>query len=474
MKNILEWLYKNAKENGSYIAFADGQKEVSYRALLDDVLTKASYLNELGYKKEPIIVKVNRSIDTIIAFFSVLLSGNYYIPVDEDIPNYKLEQIIQISKARSFISFKEEQLGIDKIYFQKPSKYLKFSDFCSDFDENNYAYIMFTSGSTGEPKGVIKTHKNLISFVNNFLETFSFLKNERIANQAPFFFDASAKDIYLTLGLKGTLFIPDKSVFSLPMESINYLNENKISMIYWVPSILSMIVKTRTLNFIQPKFLKYIFFVGEVFLPKYLNMWISALPSIRYFNTYGSTEVAGVSLFYEITKPIESESIPTGKPINNNNVVLENDEIVIQSDQVAKGYINRLNEGVFEKRNNLMYLHTGDYGRIDEDGNIVFTSRRDFQIKHLGYRIELQEIEAAIDSFSYVDQCCAVYNSEKDLIYLFVVLNREVENPVKKILVDAKEKLQFYMVPNKVIIIDEMPLNKNSKIDRVALKRMVA
>lgn len=473
MENILELLYADKSQFGNRIAFVDSEKEVTYSQLFDEVLSKASYLAELGYKREPIIVKVNRRFETIVAFFAVLLSGNYYIPVDEDIPNYKLEQIIQISKAKCFISFKEEQLGISKIYFKKPRKMLSFSDFCKDFSKDNYAYLMFTSGSTGEPKGVIKTHKNLISFVENFSLSFDFIKDERIANQAPFFFDASAKDIYLTLKTGSTLFIPDKSVFSLPMESINYLNEHKITMIYWVPSILSMIAKTRTLNFIQPKTLKYVFFVGEVFMPKYLNIWINALPNIRYFNTYGSTEVAGVALFHEIVSPVETESIPIGKPVKNNNVFLEDDEIIIDSDQVALGYINRLNEGVFEKRNNVTVLHTGDYGHLNENGDIVFTSRKDFQIKHLGYRIELQEIESVISKFPYIDQSCAVYSQEKDLIYLFVSLNQEVDNPVKKILTDAKEKLQFYMIPNKVIIIDEMPLNNNSKVDRTALKRMV-
>lgn len=472
MKNILEHLYRNYLDKPNNIAFVDSEKEITYNDLFLDVLDKATHLVDLGYNREPIIVKVNRKIETIVSFFAILLSGNYYIPVDEDIPNYKLEQIIRISGCKSFISFKEENLGIDRIIFQKTDNCRDFSWFMLDFDESNYAYLMFTSGSTGEPKGVIKNHKNLISFVDNFVGTFDFLKEERIANQAPFFFDASAKDIYLTLKLGGTLFIPDKSVFSLPMESINYLNENKISLIYWVPSILSMIAKTRTLNFIKPKYLKYVFFVGEVFMPKYLNMWLEALPEIRYFNTYGSTEVSGVSLYYEITKPIEGDRIPTGIPIKNNAVFLEKGEIVIDSDQVAVGYVNGSANKAFVTKNGRQVLHTGDYGKY-EDGNIVFVSRKDFQIKHLGYRIELQEIEAAINDFNYVDQCCAIYQEEKDLIYLFVCLNQEIDNPVKKILGDAKEKLQFYMVPNKVVVIDEMPLNKNSKIDRVALKRKV-
>ncbi len=473
MKNIVEYLHSSFLTNKDKIAFSDNNKTLTYGQVFNEVLLKASYLREQGIINSPIIVKVNRSVDSIIAFLSILLSKNYYIPVDEDIPNYKLEQIINLSKAKYFISFKEEELGIKKIIFDNDVNNISFDIFSSSFDMNDIAYIIFTSGSTGEPKGVVKTHKNIISFVDNFVKTFDFLKQERIANQSPFFFDASAKDIYLTLRLSASLYIPDKTVFSLPMESINYLNEHRISMIYWVPSILSMVAKTRTLSFIKPKYLKYVFFVGEVFPPKYLNMWIKELPNIRYFNTYGSTEVSGISLYYEINKEIIEESIPTGKPIHNNAVYLDNGEIIIDSDQVAKGYLNEDKNHSFIDENNHHILHTGDYAKYDEDGNIIFVSRKDFQIKHLGYRIELQEIEAVINSFDYIDMCCVIFNQEKDLLYAFVSLNQEIDSPVKKILNDSKEKLQFYMVPNKVIVVEQMPLNSNGKIDRQLLKRKV-
>ena len=151
MKNILELLYRDYLDKPNSVAFVDLEKEITYGDLFLDVLDKASYLVELGYNKEPIIVKVNRKIETIISFFAILLSGNYYIPVDEDIPNYKLEQIIQISGAKSFVSFKEENLGIHRITFQKPVNCRDFSWFMLDFDESNFAYLMFTSGSTGEP-----------------------------------------------------------------------------------------------------------------------------------------------------------------------------------------------------------------------------------------------------------------------------------------------------------------------------------
>ena len=471
MKNIIELLYQNYLSNPEQLALVDTNRMLTYQELYLEVVEKASYINEQGVSNSPILVKVNRSLDSVVAFFAILLSGNYYIPVDENIPEEKLTKIIALSGAKHYVSFMDDSLSICKLNWQKPAKIWEFSEFCKDFDENNYSYLMFTSGSTGEPKGVIKTHKNIIAFVDNFVETFQFLGKERIANQTPFFFDASAKDIYLTLKLGATLFIPEKVTFSLPFETVKYLNENKITYICWVPSILTMIAKTKTLSYVKPESLKYVFFVGEVFQPKYLNMWIEALPEVRYFNVFGSTEVMGVALFFEIKGLFDKEIIPTGKPIKNNDVYLEDGEIIISSEQVAKGYLNGDNKTFRLSPSGRQELATGDYGTFDEEGNVIFLSRKDYQIKHLGYRIELQEIEASLINLEYIDNCCAIYDEQGDKIILYATLNKELENAQRQILNDAKEKLQFYMVPNKVIILKEMPLNDNGKVDRKKLKQ---
>ena len=472
MKNIIELLHQNYIEHPDRIALTDSSRQITYEDLFFEVIKKASYFLDKNIIHQPIIVKVNRSIGSLISFFAILLSNNYYVPVDENIPLEKLNKIINISKAQYYISFIEDELSVTKIDFETSDTVYDFSRFENDFNENNNSYLMFTSGSTGEPKGVIKTHKNIISFVNNFAETFPFLKDERMANQTPFYFDASMKDIFLMLKLGATLFIPEKVTFSLPFETIKYLNENQITYLCWVPSILTMIAKTRTLSYVKPTYLKYVFFVGEVFQPKYLNMWVEALPEVRYFNIYGSTEVMGVALYYEIKGLFNKEVVPTGKPIANNKVYLENEEIVICSEQVAKGYINVDNQKTFRiNADNKQELKTGDYATYDEEGNIVFLSRKDFQIKHLGYRIELQEIEASLINIPYISDCCAIYDEQKDIIVLYATLNEELENPKKQILNDAKDKLQFYMMPNKVIILDEMPLNDNGKVDRQKLKQ---
>lgn len=470
MENIVELLLKQSQVHPDVLAIQDESRTLTYKELFSEVNLVASNIHQKGIVNSPIIIKVNRNIESVVSLLGVLLSNNYFIPVDEDIPFEKLSKIIEVSNAKHYISFKEDDLPLEKIDISNKTKLIDFDEFSKGFDEQNYSYVIFTSGSTGNPKGVIKNHENIISFVNNFLDTFDFIKGERIANQTPFFFDASMKDIFVSIASGSTLFVPSKIRFSLPSETVKYLIDKKITMIMWVPSILTMIAKTRTLSYFLPKDLKYVFFVGEVFQRKYLNMWIEALPSVRYFNIYGSTEVMGISLFHEIKGISENETIPTGKPIKNNKAILDDGEIVISSKQVAVGYLNEDNKKTFRMIDNEKYLYTGDYATFDKDGNIVFSSRKDYQIKHLGYRIELQEIEKSLVSLDYIDMCVASYDKKIDKIVLFVTLNKELSEPNKQIIADSKNKLQFYMVPNKVVVLDKMPLNSNGKIDRNYLR----
>lgn len=476
MLNVFELLLQNFLTRPDDTLFVDSEKETTVKGAFLASSGIASSLAKKGIKDSPILVFVDRSMKPLIAFLGIALSHNYYLPVDENIPNEKLEKILEDSHAKAYFSFHDREIAsLTKLEYEPSTKEAlpekEMDKFLSSSKIDSPLYLMFTSGSTGKPKGVLKTHENVLSFVENFSLTFPFIENgQRIMNQTPFFFDASSKDIYLALKYKGILYIPDKNSFALPQATIKYLNEHKITIISWVPSALTLIAKLRTLDFIKPEYLKYVFFVGEVFQPKYLNMWVRALPNTRFFNIYGSTELAGVALAYEVIHEAnENEPLPTGKPLKNDEVFLDNGEIVISSKQIALGYINdpEKNKTTFRingKGKKLLY--TGDYAYLDRDGNFVFSSRKDFQIKHLGYRIELQEIDALLTSLGYIDSCCALYDKEKDQIVLFATLNQTIENPVKRILLDAKEKLQFYMIPNKVVILKQMPLNPNGKIDR--------
>lgn len=481
MKNIIEYLKNNAQTHPHKTFCVDENFSYSYLESYNIVKKIASLLYENKINNNPVLIRAYRDCPTLLTMLGIIMSNNYYIPINPDFSIEKEESVIESSKIKYEISFngiynnKLVNFAYEDIIKNKEKEDI-YELLSKDFNENNNIYTIYTSGSTGKPKGVLKTQKNIISFVNNFIETFKFEEGLKIANQAPLFFDASMKDVYLALANCSTLYFPNKSLFAMPVKLIEYLNENKIDYICWVPSALSIIVRLKTFNYIKPEYLKYVLFVGEVFMPKYLNMWIKELPNIKYVNLYGSSELAGICLYKEIDGVLdEDKPIALGKALANNKVYLEDGEIVVESDQIATCYINdeEKNKVVFVNKGDTRILKTGDYAFINEKGDIVFTSRKDYQIKHMGYRIELQEIDLSVSSLDYIDNCAVLFDDKKDKIMAFVSLNRALETPLKTIIEDLKVKLPNYMVPNKVVILDSLPLNANGKIDRVKLKGML-
>lgn len=473
MKNVFELLESASLTCPERLLFEDVEG-VNYRDALSKVSSVACYLWSKGIRKQRILVNVGRDFSTLLLFFGIALSGNCYVPMDPTYPEQRKKDIVDIGEVAYGFDCPELESLSAKEAFSFPINEADILEMKAAFNAEDPLYLMFTSGSTGKPKGVMKCHRNVLAFVDNFVSTFGLEEGVRICNQTPFSFDASAKDIYLTLKLKGTLYIPDKTKFALPKVIVDYLNEKQVDTILWVPSALTVIAKTRTLNYIKPEYLKRVFFIGEVFPAKYLNMWIAAMPDTHFVNLYGSTEIAGACLYHEVKGelPIDA-SLPTGKPLHGNEVKLEDGEICVCSDQVALGYYNdpEKTASTFRVEDGKRFLHTGDFAEINDDGDIVFHARKDFQIKHMGYRIELQDIEAVMSSLDYVEDCCCLYNQDKGKIVLFVTLNRELENAVTVISNDAREKLPYYMVPNIVRVLPVMPLNANGKIDRNGLKK---
>lgn len=482
MENAIEFFIKNAKENPNKLFVCDSEKEYTYGKALEIVSNIACFFANKNIEKQPIMLKAERNCESLLTILGIIYSNNFYVPVNPAFSEEKIASIIETSKVRYAVSFLLGGGGANVEFF-------KYEDICShksdnntlknlenQFDKENPIYTVYTSGSTGKPKGVIKTQKNVIAFINNYIETFKFESGLNIANQAPLFFDASMKDVFLCIATCSTLFFPEKTLFALPLKLVEFLNTHMINYICWVPSALTIIVRLNTFKYVKPLFLKYVMFVGEVFIPKYLNMWIDALPNITFCNLYGSTEIAGVCLYKKITEKLpEDKPIPLGKALTNNTVFLEDGEIVVLSDQTAIGYINdpEKNSKVFAVKDGKKYLKTGDFAFENEDGDIVFLSRKDFQIKHMGYRIELQEIDLSVARLAYVGNCAVLYNQSADKIVAFVSLSSPLENPAKTIITDLKEMLPAYMVPNKIEVLDELPLNANGKIDRVKLKEMI-
>lgn len=483
MENVIEYFINSAKQNPNKLFVCDSEKQYTYGKALEIVSSIACFFADKNIRNQPIMLKAERNCDSLLTILGIVYSNNFYVSVNPAYTQEKLDSIVETSCIRHAVSFDrnfDEAQGIEFFDFEDIRSYKSNAETLKslekDFNVENPIYTVYTSGSTGKPKGVIKTQKNVIAFVNNFVQTFRFENGLNIANQAPLFFDASMKDVYLCIATCSTLYFPDKTLFAVPLKLVEYLNDNKINYVCWVPSALTIVARLNTFKYLKPKYLKYVTFVGEVFLPKYLNIWIEALPDVTFCNLYGSTEIMGVCLYKKISGKLpEDKPIPLGKPLANNTVFLDDGEIVVLSDQIATGYINdpEKNAKVFQVKDGKKYLRTGDFGFENEEGDIVFSSRKDFQIKHMGYRIELQEIDLSVARLEYIGNCAVLYDQSADKIVAFVTLSSPLENPAKTIISDLKEILPAYMVPNKIVVLDELPLNANGKIDRVKLKETI-
>ena len=490
MKNILEYLEVSVLKHPEKTAFLNNDKSLTFKELFDGAANIGTYINEkFNCCNKPIIVITNQTPENITAMLGVTYSGNFYIPVDSECPEDRLKLMVE-SLSPIAILTQDTQKYEDMfshtttlIAFDQAVCYARNEDLLQlirkNMVETDPLFAIFTSGSTGVPKCIIKSHRSMISFIETYTKLFEIDENTIFGNQSPFYFDASTKDIYSTLKCTAQTVIIPKSLFMFPSQAIRFMNETKVNTIVWVPSVLSTVSVFNVFEEVKPEYLKKVFFVGEVMPVKHLNYWINNLKKVVFVNLYGTTEAAGNCLYHIITQAQDPDKpLPLGIPFPNTKVFLLNEnkladygEICISGPTIALGYYNQTDTPDHFCQNpvhNNYYeriCRTGDYARFS-DGLYEFVSRADFQIKHMGNRIELGDIEASALSINGVNTCCCVYNKERDTIALFFTSDSLDSKQLKKLL---KDKLPMYMMPNKIIQLDKLPSNANGKIDRKAL-----
>ncbi len=483
MRNLLEYLEKAAIRTPEKTAVADRTQSYSFFLLRSKARRLGAALIERGISGGAVGVFIDREADSLVMLLGVLYAGAYYVPLDPEMPRHKLQVIIEDSRMPLALGAAVHSQAAGALPLLTLEELPEQETVLPQRGGEDPAYMVYTSGSTGKPKGVLKSHGAVISFVEAFSATFRIRSEDVIGNQTPFFFDASAKDIYLMLCTGATLEILPSELFSFPVRLIAYLNERRVSYICWVPSALAIVTQLNTFVEIVPESLRQVFFVGEVFPLKQLRKWQEALPQVRFVNLYGSTELAGICCWYEVKGELPSV-LPLGKPLQNCEVFLTapdgeritqpgvQGEVCVCSPALALEYFGdpekTARQFVFQEGKRV--LKTGDLAQYDEQGNLVFSCRRDFQIKHMGRRIELGEIEAAAEALQEVERACCLYHEERGRITLFCMLSPRTQCNGKQIRAALRERLSDYMVPGKVVILEKLPLNANGKIDRMALK----
>ncbi|MCI8830501.1 MAG: D-alanine--poly(phosphoribitol) ligase [Lachnospiraceae bacterium] len=493
MPNILEYLeiHSNNKKNKS--RFEDKDNVMNYQSMTLSAKKIGSAISKYGFARNPIAIYLDKSVDELACFFGVIYSGNFYVPIDPELPLQRIKTIFEVLKPVGVIT-KEKIKSEYKDYFENYN--LMYIDELKKekLDEERLAqirqsaidtdpiYALFTSGSTGVPKGVVVCHRSVINYAEWIKDTFSVNSDSVLGNQTPFYFSMSVLDIYGTLVAGASLCLIPKKLFMFPIELSEYLNKKKINMIYWVPTALSMFNRFHALNTIVLPYLEKILFAGEVMPTKYINEWKRRFPHILYANLFGPTEITDIGIYYILDREYsDEEPLPIGKACKNvdafvisadNELIQEPDqegELIIRGSFLALGYYNdwpKTREAFIQNPLNSMYpelvYKTGDIVKYNNYNELIYVGRKDFQIKHMGNRIELGEIENSVNSLEAVESCACVLDKEKDWIILFYAGRESKEMIVKR----CRENLPHYMIPNKVIKIEELPLNRNGKIDR--------
>lgn len=498
--NILEYLEYAATQHPDKCAYFDETSSYTYAHILEEAKAIGTKLiGKLSVTCRPILIYMEKKPAVLCAFWGCVYSRNFYVPLDTAMPDMRIRLIVENLKPAAIIT--------DMAYYDLARKYSNnvfiFEEMIAtpvDDDllrqrmdtsiDTDPVYVMYTSGSTGVPKGVVVSHRSLIDYVEQFCNETGITNDDVIANQAPFYFDASLIDIYCTLKACGTMGIVPLEYFSIPLKLLDFLQKYEITTIRWVPSAMKMVSTFKGFKSLRPDKLRKIIFGAESMPTKVYNYWKANYPDAVFIQIYGPTEITGVCTYHIVDREYaDDETIPIGKAFKNTEVFLldEDDRLVSRPDVVgeicvkgsclALGYYNakEKSDAVFVQNplnpyyNEKIY-RTGDLAKYNERKELVFVSRKDYQIKHMGHRIELGEIETAATALPDMKNACCLYDQERQKIVLFYETDAYDDIALTEAL---KDRLQRYMLPNVFKKLDNLPLLKSGKVDRVRLKEMI-
>ena len=441
IRNVLEMLENSAARVPDKVAIKDEHEALTYKEYAGLSKKAGTYLLKNGIVKpngnQPVAVIIDRNVWSVIAFMGIVYSGNFYVPIDNTMPGERVRLIydtldpVAVIDARTGAAPEEGAVPVKDLLSAEADEEL-LSQVRINAIDTDPLYGVFTSGSTGVPKGIVPCHRSIVDWVEAMADAFGFDENMIHGSQAPLDFDAFVKDIYNGMRNGSTVVIIPKKFFSMPKLLFAFLVEHKVNTLVWAVSAMRIVSDFKSFGAVDElPDLRYVMFSGEVMPIKALNYWIDNIPQAMYINLYGPTETTCNCTYYIVPgRQDELKPLPIGKPFRNCRVVILDEnrkkvitepgvkgELCVAGTCLALGYWNnpeKTREAFFQDPTITAYpsilYGTGDLAYYAEDGDLMFASRRDFQIKHMGHRIELGEIEVALNAIPFIDIAICLYD----------------------------------------------------------------
>jgi amino acid adenylation domain-containing protein len=476
--SLLSLFYQQCENTPDAIAFIEADRRVSYQqvqALISQISTQLMSENNPCQR---IIIYLERGIDAAIALLATLHSGACYIPLDLKNPSTRLNFIIDDVDSQCIIGRGScpEWLSSSHLWLDIDSCPLATTPYIpKEINPESLAAILYTSGSTGQPKGVALSHRAIKNFSDWAAATFKINQSDQVASLAPFYFDLSTFDLFTSLSCGASIhFVPAQLTFS-PSRLTRWLSEHKISVWYTVPSILSFIALKGSLDTTPLPSLKKILFAGEVFLPQPLINLCNQLPDVEFYNLYGPTET-NVCCYWKVDRNRlhHQQSIPIGHSACDATLSIDpnNNELHVSSDNNLSGYWQKgqLNPALPENG----FYKTGDRATLNEYGEYCYHGRLDRMLKCSGYRVEPAEIETIILQCDKVEQCVVLgikdSTSGQRPVAMIVLKDHASLTTIAS---EVRQKLPSYMHPCRYITLKSLPYLLNGKIDYLSLQQQI-
>ena len=509
-----------AQRNPDHPAIRFDDQTLTYAQFAEQTNQLAHVLIDQGVRRgDRVGIYVHKSLASAVAIYGIMKAGAAYVPLDPTAPpvrtGYALQDcgirhlITERSKLRGLAKLQDEGTTIDCLIGIEPddtlsARALPWSQVAqastatpdTGTTELDLAYIMYTSGSTGTPKGIMHTHHSGLSYAYWAAHEYGMTPDDRLTNHAPLHFDLSTFDFFGAAVVGATTVIVPEEVPKLPASYTALLAKERITIFFTVPFALIQLLTRGALDKHDLSHLRWICFGGEPFPTKHLRALMAQLPNTHFSNIYGPAEVNGVTFYHVPELPEGSDDpIPIGRVCPNvqglvvdadDNPVAPGDpgELLIRSPTMMQGYWQRpdLNAKAFYRRTvtdtyDHVYYRTGDLVRENTDGDYDFLGRKDRQVKTRGYRVELDEVEAALVAHEQVEEAAvfAVADSEgTNQIRAAVIAKPDAELTTNNLIKHAAARLPWYAVPVRIEVMENFPRTTSGKIDRRALAEQAA